>query len=83
MGPGLARGSWSCLHLPPWQPSAAAPALTMPALPTAALVWYKPGQLDAGANPVLLQVAGADELGDPRASATWRVAGFEDQTAQG
>ncbi|EFN58081.1 hypothetical protein CHLNCDRAFT_142385 [Chlorella variabilis] len=48
-----------------------------------ALVWYKPGQLDAGANPVLLQVAGADELGDPRASATWRVAGFEDQTAQG
>lgn len=55
----------------------------MPALPTAALVWYKPGQLDAGANPVLLQVAGADELGDPRASATWRVAGFEDQTAQG
>lgn len=46
-----------------------------------AIVWYK-GAQPAGSNAVLLQVAYADDTGDLRPSATWRVGGFSD-VAQG
>ena len=50
--------------------------------PPAGVAWYRGPSTPAppGYNPVLLQVSWADELGDLRPSASWRVAGFADRS---
>jgi hypothetical protein len=50
--------------------------------PLAGVAWYRGPSTPAapGYNPVLLQISWADELGDLRPSASWRLAGFADRS---